>query len=292
MKSFKISSLNHGKRADIFITAKFPQFSRSALSVLFDAGSVSVNGVVIKTGKKLKLGDKLKVDDSPLKRQPETIDLPVIYEDDDVTVIEKPAGVLTHSKGAINDEATVASSIKPKITDKNLGGNRAGIVHRLDRVTSGIIITAKTAKAQTWLQKQFSSRNVKKNYMAVVEGIAEPPAAIIDVPIKRNPKKPQTFMAATGGKPAQTKYNTLETFEKGRQNYSLLELEPITGRTHQIRVHLAYAGHPIVGDKVYGHGKNDEILLHAASLEVTLPSKTRQVFASPLPKRFKEFRDL
>jgi 23S rRNA pseudouridine1911/1915/1917 synthase len=216
------------------------------------------------------------------------MDLPVIYEDDDVVVINKPAGILTHAKGCINTEATVATFLSSKITDKDLTGNRAGIVHRLDRVTSGVIIGAKNSKAQAWLQKQFSQRKTKKNYLAIVEGEPKELEVVIDVPIERNPSRPQTFRAGQGGKSAQTRYKVIKTVVKGNKSYSLLELTPVTGRTHQIRVHLKYIGHPIVGDWVYGH-ESDNMFLHAKSLEVTLPDKSRQIFSAPTPPAFKEF---
>jgi 23S rRNA pseudouridine1911/1915/1917 synthase len=221
---------------------------------------------------------------------PEPIKLPVIYEDDDVVVMNKPAGVLTHAKGCINTEATVATFMSGKITDESLTGNRAGIVHRLDRATSGVIICARNSQSQIWLQKQFSQRKTKKTYMAVVEGEPKPREAIIDVPIERNPKKPQTFRAGQGGKPAQTKYRVIETITKGSKSYSLLELIPVTGRTHQIRVHLKYIGHVIVGDWVYGHDGSN-MLLHAKSLEITLLNRKRRTFTVPIPPVFKEFLD-
>ena len=212
----------------------------------------------------------------------------MLYENSDVVVIDKPAGVLTHSKGALNLEPTVASVIRAKLNDKNLTGNRAGIVHRLDRATSGIIICARNQKALDWLQKQFSTRRVRKTYLAVVEGILAPKEAIIDVPIGRNPKRPQTFKATTAGKPAQTQYKVLKTVKKGGKDFSRVELEPITGRTHQIRVHLAYIGHPVTGDPVYGHG-GQVMLLHARKLELTLPGGAKKTFSVPPPKAFKDF---
>jgi len=202
-------------------------------------------------------------------------------------VIDKPSGILTHAKGALNTEATVASFIKNKISDEQLGGNRAGIVHRLDRQTSGLIITAKNKAALNWLQKQFSNRKVKKTYLAIVEGRPKPEAAIIDAPIARNPKKPQTFIVSSSGKSAQSQYKVLKTFRIKNNSYSLLELKPKTGRTHQLRVHLAYIGHPVVGDPVYGQPRK-RLLLHATKLELSLPNGTAKSFISPMPPELKE----
>jgi len=291
MKEFTVGPEYAGQRLDVFVAGQHPQFTRSSLLGLFKNGLVTVNNEIEKAGYKLRPQDNVIVDQAMLTADPPAIELPVIFEDDNVVVIDKPAGVLTHSKGALNTEATVASFIKEKITDERLQGNRAGIVHRLDRHTSGVIITAKTDKALKHLQKQFSQRKVKKTYIAVVEGDLEPAEAIIDAPIVRNPKRPQTFVVSSTGKPSVTHYKKLKTFERGGRAYSLVELKPRTGRTHQLRVHMAYIGYPIVGDRVYGRAA-DEMLLHARSLELTLPDSTRRTFESEVPDRIKEFTDL
>lgn len=277
-----------GRRLDVVLAELYPQLTRSSLEPLFDKGFVSVDGREAKASHKVREGEKIEIDETYLKQKPPKIELPVLYEDDDVIVMDKPAGVLTHSKGALNFEATVASFIKPRLKDKTLTGNRAGIVHRLDRWTSGVIIAAKTAEAQKFLQKQFSQRKAKKTYIAIVEGIPEPPAAIIDAPIARNPKKPKSFTVMAGGKPAQTQYSILAEGVYGKKTAAKLELKPQTGRTHQLRVHLAYIGHPVAGDAIYGHN-DGELMLHAAELELTLPGGTRKVFKSNLPPRFKGF---
>jgi 23S rRNA pseudouridine1911/1915/1917 synthase len=277
-----------GTRLDILVANLYPEFTRSSLELLFDKGLVSVNNQPEKAAYKVKRGDEIAVDETYLRKEPEPISLPILYEDENVTVIEKPAGILTHSKGALNLEATVASFINDKLTDKKLLGNRAGIVHRLDRGTSGVIITAKNSRSLSHLQKQFSQRKTKKVYRAIVEGTLDPKQAIIDAPIGRNPKKPQTFRVLSDGKSAVTKYLVKNELKKNGKNYSELIIQPQTGRTHQIRVHLAYIGHPIVGDPVYGHNGRP-LMLHAESLELTLPGGHRKVFKSALPTRFKEF---
>lgn len=279
-----------GSRVDIFVSQKYPQFARSALAVLFDTNSVLVNGATVKAGEKLREGDTVSVDEAALFNEPELIELPVIYEDENVVVVNKPAGILTHSKGSLNQEGTVATFIKSKINDENLSGNRAGIVHRLDRATSGVMIAVKNAQALLYLQKQFSQRKTKKTYYTIVEGWPNPEKAMIDAPIERNPKKPQTFKVGTGGKTAQTNYKILKKFTKEDKEYALLELNPVTGRTHQLRVHLSYIEHPIVGDGFYGRPGN-YTYLHAGSLEITLPGGVRKIFTAPLPKIFKEFQE-
>lgn len=288
MQDYVVEPEAVGKRLDIFVAQKYPQFARSALEILFDNKFVSINGFPQKASTKLREGDLVSVNEITLFKEPEQIELPIIYEDENVIVINKPVGTLTHSKGSLNTEATVATFIKPRLRDKNLTGNRAGIVHRLDRTTSGVIIAAKNLEAQKWLQKQFSQRKTNKTYYAIVEGWPKPPSAIIDAPIKRNPKKPQTFQVGEGGKTAQTKYQVEEQFQKNGQNYARVRLNPVTGRTHQLRVHMAYAGHPIVGDRVYGH-EGAHTYLHAAQLELTLPGGKRQTFKVALPKIFKDF---
>jgi len=288
MRKFTVSQTDAGSRLDVFVATKYPEFTRSSLEALFDRGLVKVNQSAAKPSYKVRHSDTIKVDESLLKAEPPTVILPIIYEDDAVIVINKPDGILTHSKGALNLEGSVASFIRPKLNDKNLTGNRAGIVHRLDRHTSGVIITAKNEPAQKWLQKQFSTRKVKKTYLAVIEGELDPDKALIDAPIARNPNKPQTFIVQAAGKPAQTEYETLKFIEKNGKHYSLLKLVPRTGRTHQLRVHLAYIGHPIVGDRVYGQA-GPKLLLHAQSLELTLPDKTRQTFEAPIPDKLRAF---
>ncbi len=272
------------ERLDQYVSRQLPKFSRSAAAHLITDGKVTVNGKAIsKAGHKLRPRDEIRIDyDSTSPQVIPEIELPVIYEDKNCVVIDKPAGVLSHSKGAFNPEATVATWLQNRV--KNMSGERAGIVHRLDRATSGVMICAKTPEALSWLQKQFSERKVKKTYLAVVEGKPTRETAVIDMPIERNPKKPQTFRVGANGKAAVTTYRVL----RAGNNHSLLELQPATGRTHQLRVHLRQLGHPIVGDTLYGGQSAKRLLLHAANLEITLPSKARKVFESPVPVDFDE----
>lgn len=287
MGEFKVPGSAVGKRADVFVAEKYPEFTRSSLERLFDKEYVSMSGQPVKPSHKLKRGEVISVNEALLRQQPALVKLPVIYEDKNVIVIDKPEGVLSHSKGAMNEESTVASFIASKLSPE-MAGNRAGIVHRLDRATSGLIITARNPAAQTKLQKQFSQRKTKKTYTAIVEGIPELMQAVIEAPIERNPKKPQTFRVNIEGKSATTEYKVLKSFKRDGVDYSQLELKPLTGRTHQLRVHLSYIGHPIVGDRLYGH-EGKHLYLHASQLELTLPSSERRVFNSPLPDYFKKF---
>lgn len=291
MREFTAEAEDAGERLDLVVASKYPQFTRSALGRLFENKMVSVKNIPTKPAYRVQAGDFISVDETYLNSEPPPIGLPVIYEDDDIVVIDKPAGILTHSKGALNLEPSVASFISLKLNDGKLSGNRAGIVHRLDRPTSGVMVAAKNHKALIFFQKQFSNKKVRKTYIAVVVGEIEPPEAIIDIPIARNPKKPQTFTVSPAGKSALTIYKRIKSFQKSGKSYSLIELKPETGRTHQLRVHLAHIGHPIVGDRIYGQEK-DGLMLHASSLELTLPSGQRKIFKAPVPERITEFAGL
>lgn len=289
MKRLKVKTAEAGVRADVFVTSKFPDFTRSSLEGLFDNGLIKIGQKPVKPSYKIKQNEVLLVDDKPLTTLIDTLEIPIIYEDDNVLVVNKPEKVLTHSKGAITDEASVATFIKPKISNEFLNNNRAGIVHRLDRATSGVLVTAKSKAALSSLQKQFSLRKAKKRYIAIVNGVPEEPEAIIDVAIERNPNRPQTFRAGSNGKKAVTQYKVVETFTKGDSDFALVELIPTTGRTHQIRLHMAYIGNPVVGDVLYAKQDLPHMYLHSAQLEITIPGSERKIFEAPLPKYFKEF---
>lgn len=276
--------ISRAQRLDLRVVEQIPTLTRSYGTKLIEDGKVRVNGeVVTKAGYKMRQGDVVEIDhDEDLFKQIPEIDLPVVYEDDNCVVIIKPVGLLTHSKGAFNPEATVASWLRGRL--RSMAGERAGIVHRLDRATSGVMICAKTSDAQAWLQKQFSQRRVKKQYAAVVNGHLQHDEAVIDMPIERNPKIPQTFRVGPNGKSAKTAYKVI----RSNDHYSLLELKPETGRTHQLRVHLKQLGHPIVGDPLYGGEPAERLFLHAEQLEITLPNRQRQVFTATVPDSFSE----
>lgn len=268
------------KRLDILLAERFPEQSRSTWQKHIKAGHVSVNGIV-------QLSPKYDVVDSDqiTTSLPDATDfsqheLPIVYLDDNVIVVNKPVGVLTHSKGALNDEFTVADFFR-RYTTVGLDTNRPGIVHRLDRDTSGIIIGARNPETAHLLQKQFADRKTKKTYIAVLDGTLKEPSAKIDLPIGRNPSAPSTFRVDAKGKQATTIYETLAATDK----LTLVELRPTTGRTHQLRVHMTYLNTPIHGDRVYGKAA-DRLYLHAFRLEITIPQGDRRVFEAPLPEDF------
>ena len=271
-------------RLDIYLSTKFDTtISRSLWQKYIKAGYVSVNNKVATT-------PKFEVDETdeialnlPEKEQTD-VDLPILYEDDDVIVVNKPSGLLTHAKGGLSDEPTVAEIIRPK-TSFATDTDRPGIVHRLDRDTSGLLIIAKNPESAAHLQRQFAERTAKKTYIAITDGKPKLNAAKIDLPIGRNPSAPSTFRIDPNGKPAQTTYHVLA--ENDAQ--SLVELKPTTGRTHQLRVHLAHLNAPILGDRVYGKSSDCRMMLHAQKLEVALPSGERKVFEAAIPDEFKKF---
>jgi len=281
MQSTKITNTAlTAQRADVLLAGAFPDYSRAALAKLFSRGTITQNGEPLKAGEKLQPGEVFDAVIETLEKPAEIIDLPVIYEDDNVIVIDKPVGVISHARGRYWDEASVASFVREKVS--GMDGERAGIVHRLDRATSGVMICAKNAETLSMLQKQFSQRKTKKSYFAIVEGEPELETAIIDVPLGRNPNKPQTFRPDPQGKESSSTYKIVKT----NGEFSLLELTPFTGRTHQLRVHLQYIKHPIVGDELYGGHKADRLYLHAYSLEITIPGGERKVFLSQVPAEF------
>lgn len=277
--------ISRAQRLDQRVVEQMPTLTRSFGTKLINDGKVTVNGeVVTKAGYKMKAGDQVVIDHDQVEfSKIPVIELPILYEDDDCVVIIKPLGLLSHSKGAFNPEATVATWLRGRL--RSMEGERAGIVHRLDRATSGVMICAKTPEAHTWIQKQFSQRKVKKSYKAIIKGTFDDPNFIVDMPIERNPKKPQTFRVGANGKPAKTECLILEV----QETCSLIELKPYTGRTHQLRVHMAHFGHPIIGDTLYGGPEAERLYLHACSLELTLPNRERKIFEAPLPDSFQEY---
>lgn len=267
-------------RLDLELADRYPDISRSTWQKYVKSGYVAVNGTV-QSSPKFEI---LKSDDIAVTIPADTdyseSSFPIIFLDDNVIVINKPIGVLSHSKGAINEEFTVADFFR-RYTTYNLDTNRPGIIHRLDRDTSGVMIGARNAQTATLLQKQFADRRTKKIYIAVLDGIPKLPKAQLDLPIGRNPTAPSTFKVDVKGKSALTRYEVLAETDK----YALVKLMPRTGRTHQLRVHMRYINTPILGDKVYGKPA-DRLYLHAESLEITIPVGDRHVFKAPVPVEF------
>ena len=260
-------------RLDHLLVREHPEYNRSSLQTFIKKGFVKVNDEIV-TKPNSKFEDTAKI----TLNVPAATELPprppVIYEDDNVLVLDKPAGLLSMAKGEYCPE--------PTLEDYGL------LVHRLDRDTSGVVILAKNPETQKMLRKQFQDRKTHKTYYAIIEGRPKLDAALIDLPIARNLKRPTTFQVDQNGKDSQTYYKVI----KSNGQYSLLELKPKTGRTHQLRVHLKYLGHPILGDVVYGNEgakKQPRLFLHAGELEISIPGKQgniRKAFTAELPQEF------
>lgn len=258
------------KRLDHLMMEIYKSYNRSTLQKFIEMGFVKVDGEVVrKPNQKFLEGVRIDLE-VPETLKNADVKVETIYEDDNVMVVNKPAGLLSEAKGEYCPERTLA--------DFGL------ICHRLDRDTSGVMILAKTPEVQKFLKKQFQDRKVHKTYVAVVEGRPKLDEARINLPMMRDKKRPTTFRIDASGKEAETFYKILESNDK----YSLVELKPTTGRTHQLRVHMKYLGHPIVGDMVYGDGNGERLYLHAKALEITLPGGERRVFEVKLPRGFKD----
>ena len=256
-------------RLDVMARDIYQSYNRSTLQKFIEAGYMKVDGeVCLKPNMKVLPTVKLELV-VPEELKNADIKPDVIYEDDNVMVVNKPSGLLSEAKGDYCPERTLA--------DFGL------VAHRLDRGTSGVMILAKSEKVQKFLKKQFQYRTVHKIYYAVVTGRPKLEEARIDLPIMRDKKRPTTFRVEAGGREAETFYKVLMSDDK----HSLIELRPITGRTHQLRVHLKYLGCPIVGDPVYGEEEAERLMLHAGSLEITLPGGDRRVFTAKMPKEMR-----
>lgn len=258
-------------RLDHLLVEQNKDYNRSTLQSFIKMGFVTVDGKVIKKPN-AKFERTVEIILSEPAKNKSFPKLKTIYEDENVKVVDKPAGLLSMAKGEYCPE--------PTLEDYGF------LVHRLDRDTSGVVILAKNEETQKMLRKQFQDRKTHKTYYAIVEGRPKLDEAMIDLPIARNLKHPTTFQVDPRGKEAKTHYKVLKTDGK----FSLLELKPESGRTHQLRVHLKYIGTPILGDPVYGSGKKAKrLFLHAKELEITIPGKPenlRKNFESDLPKEF------
>lgn len=271
---------NNKQRLDAYLAHNYPNISRSTWQKFIKNGTVRVNSQS-KTSVKYEISNSDIIDfDTPSEPDYSDKKLPIIYLDDDVIVVDKPAGVLSHSKGSINNEFTVADFFK-KYSTYNANTNRPGIVHRLDRDTSGVIVGARNQKSAEFLQKQFSQHKVEKIYYAVLDGCPKLKTANIDLPIARSPSAPSTFRVDPKGKQSTTYYEVIS--ENG--HYSLVKLMPNTGRTHQLRVHMAYLNTPILGDRIYGH-ESDRLYLHANTVQIILLNGKKHIFESKLPDSF------
>lgn len=281
------------KRMDVFLTACLPEFSRSRLQGLIREGYVTVEGEpVTKTGRDLEPGEKVEIRIPPAVPSgliAEDIPLDIIFENEDLLVVNKPAGMVVHPSPGHDSGTLVHAALGHAPEMEGIGGEeRPGIVHRLDKDTSGLIVIAKNEQAHRWLQDQFRSRSVEKIYLALVDGKPPTPSGRVEAPIGRNSthRKLMSVVPLEKGRAAISEYKTLESFPE----HTLLEVHPLTGRTHQIRVHMAFLGCPVAGDGVYGKKKAPNLglqrhFLHAYKLKIVLPGESKaRIFEAELPK--------
>ena len=290
MQYFEVE--NENKRIDAYLSEKLEDTSRVAIQRLITNGKVLVNGKIIKPSYKIQAGDKIEVEEEipvEVSLKAQEIPLDIIYEDNDIIIVNKPKGMVVHPANG-NPDGTLVNAIMAICKDSlsGIGGEiRPGIVHRLDKDTSGIIIVAKNDKAHINLSEQIKNHKVKKTYIALVRGIVKENEATINMPIGRSEKDRKKMAVTKKGKEAITHFKVLQRYD----NYTLLQVNIETGRTHQIRVHLSQIGYPIVGDEVYSNGKNEWNVkgqcLHAKSLEFTHPITGEKMYLeAKLPEYF------
>jgi 23S rRNA pseudouridine1911/1915/1917 synthase len=278
-------------RLDRYVAESLGLLSRSQIKAR--NLKAKINGKDVKVSRIIKNGDFIELcweEAEPVNIIPENIPLDIIYEDERAVVIDKPQGMVVHP-GAGNWRGTLANALYYRRLERGIGGEglRPGIVHRLDKETSGVIIAAYDDEALAFLAGQFKSRKAKKNYAAIISGVPREKKGRIETFIARDPKDRKRFAVAAQGRLALTLYSVIKTW----RGHSLILLRPKTGRTHQLRVHMRYLGHPVVGDPLYGFADpvfpRASLMLHARRLAITLPGETgERVFKSPLPQRFGE----
>ena len=318
IKTFSVEEIGNNPRLDKFLAAKFNDITRTQIKKIIISKNLSINNKIVSSpSQKVRIGDKISFSISENKNEyikPEKIKIDIVYEDNDLIVLDKPSGIVVHP-GAGNKSGTLVNGLvyhyNKNLSDLN-GIYRPGIVHRIDKETSGLIVVAKNNFSHAKLAKQFSDHTIKRKYLALIWGVLRPLRGKIITLISRS-KKNRQLMAVSeiSGKKAITNYKTLKVFTNDEiPKISLVECILETGRTHQIRVHLSHKGNGLIGDKKYGKQKKmkfkrinkkvEEVLksfnrqaLHAQSLGFTHPSKNRQIeFGSKLPQDFKKILDI
>ncbi len=297
MKTFIVKEEDANKRIDVYLSEKNAKLSRSTIQRLIDEEKIKINDKKTKASYKIQQNDEIALEETPAKEielKAQDIPLEVIYEDKDIIVINKPKGLVVHPANG-NPDGTLVNAIMAICKDSlsGIGGEiRPGIVHRLDKDTSGILIVAKNDEAHINLSEQIKNREVKKVYIALVRGVVKENEATIDMPIGRSKNDRKKMAVDKNGKNAITHFKVLRRYDE----YTLLEVRIETGRTHQIRVHLAEIGYPVVGDTVYSNGKNKFGVvgqcLHAKSLDFKHPITGKEMhLEAELPEYFKKIID-
>jgi len=300
------------QRLDLFLASRHSETSRSAIQRAISGGAITVNGKTVKPSHRVSAGEEIagEIPAAPvIDAAPEDIPLDIVYEDEEIIVVNKPAGIVTHP-GAGATSGTLANGLVYYLNligrqpPRRGGTSRPGIVHRLDVGTSGLIVVAKTDRAHLNLAEQFESRSVTKGYIALVYGVAPEDSGKIEASIGRDPRNRVKMAVRRDGRQALTLYRVIERFDE----FTLLDVEIKTGRTHQIRIHLAHIKHPVVADSTYDAGRGNSIksarlraaiarldrpFLHAARLGFAHPATgERMEFTAPLPSELRDFLDL
>ena len=294
MKTYKISEEFNNIRLDKVIAVLDKELSRAMIQKLLDQGKITVNGKIQKPSYKTKIGDNIEVEEiipQEIELKAQDIPIDIVYEDNDIIVVNKPKGMVVHPANG-NPDGTLVNAIMNICKDSlsGIGGEiRPGIVHRIDKDTSGLLIIAKNDKAHINLSEQIKNREITKKYIAIVRGVIKENSATIDMPIGRSDKDRKKMAVRKDGKNAVTHFDVIKRYN----GYTLLDIKIDTGRTHQIRVHMAEIGYPIVGDYVYSNGKNpfgvEGQMLHAKFLEFKHPITGKEMkLEAPLPKYFEE----
>lgn len=287
MRTLDLTADRAGERLDVFLARRCDELSRSHARRLIDEGLVTVDGRQSKASDLVTAGLNVTVTIPPAERlelAAEPIPLTVIYQDGDIIVVDKPAGLVVHPAPG-HPSRTLVNALLALCPDLTaiVGTLRPGIVHRLDKDTSGLMVVAKNDRAQRALSRQLKERQVRKTYLTLVQGVPKPREGLIEAPIGRHPGNRKKMAVVAGGRDAVTKYRVREEIGAA---YALMEVEPVTGRTHQIRVHMSAIGHPVVGDVTYGKrsGIIGRQFLHAWRLAFAMPLGGRAVeFESPPP---------
>ena len=298
MKKEIIVENNEKERLDLYISKAEPEISRMTVKRLLGEGKILVNGKNQKASYKVALNDKIEIQiDKPKEIELKAQDIPIeiMYEDSDIIVVNKPKGMVVHPANG-NPDGTLVNAIMAICKDSlsGIGGEiRPGIVHRLDKDTSGLLIVAKNDLAHIKMSEQIKDRKVKKTYIALVRGTVPENEATINMPIGRSTKDRKKMAVVKDGKEAITHFKVLKRYTTKNGTYTLLEVKIDTGRTHQIRVHLAQIGFPIIGDTVYSNGKNEFGVvgqcLHAKRLEFSHPITGKEMqIEAPLPEYFEK----
>jgi 23S rRNA pseudouridine1911/1915/1917 synthase len=285
-KEYSFIADKPGERLDKYVCRQHPELSRSHVQKLIAEGYITVNDRAAKPGHKVNIGDRLKVvipPTPPSRLVPEAMPLNILYEDVDLLAVDKPAGLTVHPAPGHPGHTLVNAILShfPHLADIS-DSLRPGVVHRLDKDTSGVMLVAKNSRAQADLAQQFKSHSVTKAYLVLVKGKLEPENGVIEADIGRDPRNRKRMAVVAEGREARTEYRVIKYIG----DYTLLEVRPETGRTHQIRVHLAAIGYPVVGDKVYGFKSPflSRQFMHASRLGFKLPSTGKYVgFKSELP---------